>query len=287
MQALRLTLLGMVARVLDRWLTSVTARLEPAAPEASASPADPRQPPPPDHWVELVRQHAPQLLERDTAGDAAVIEWRADDAPPPRAAPPPPPRSAPIPARQPARAKRPLRLEHVSAQNLDAQAVNQPASGFTPSAHPLDVSLTNPPDAPLVMPPRRSTDAPAQPVRAVATPPTSADPVAPHYADLPFERTSLRETNASLPEAASIPTIRTSAGRAAQPNQQRTSIPGAPAQIVMRPTSTPLPLNGEAIPSDRWAALPDLPADEPRDAAFERQRRERLKREQEGRAWSE
>src|SRR5688572_18535315 len=102
MRAVRLSLLGMLASLLTRCLTYITARLGPAALEAP--PADPRQPPPPDHWVELVRQHAPQLLDAGAPAESGVIDWRADDALPPRA--------TPIQMRQrpPARAKRPLRL---------------------------------------------------------------------------------------------------------------------------------------------------------------------------------
>lgn len=81
LSSLRLTLLGVIARVLRRWLGLVTAQLEPAAHEAPVPPESPdrvlRQPAPPDHWVELVQQYAPQLLDADAPG---VIDNRADGA---------------------------------------------------------------------------------------------------------------------------------------------------------------------------------------------------------------
>jgi hypothetical protein len=56
-------------------------------------------------------------------------------------------------------------------------------------------------------------------------------------------------------------------------------------QTVYRPT---LPsLNLPDVTPDRWPSLPDEPAETQRDPSAERQRRERLKREQEGGTWSE
>jgi hypothetical protein len=54
---------------------------------------------------------------------------------------------------------------------------------------------------------------------------------------------------------------------------------------VLRPTLPPL--NLDDLSADRWPSLPDEAAESPRDSSAERQHRERLKREQEGGAWSE
>ncbi|MFN8452608.1 MAG: hypothetical protein U0521_29375, partial [Anaerolineae bacterium] len=124
--SLRRTVYALIARVLSRWLHAVTARLD--APD-QRPPADPRQPPPPDHWVELVRQHAPQLLDSDAADNddsGLVIDWSADDAPPIT-------RQRPLrlhPAQVAAKATgskpkpRPLRLERVAVDALAADDVN-------------------------------------------------------------------------------------------------------------------------------------------------------------------
>jgi hypothetical protein len=53
----------------------------------------------------------------------------------------------------------------------------------------------------------------------------------------------------------------------------------------MRPTHVQPPLSLADVSADRWASLPDAPDDVPHESSVER--RERLKREQEGRAWSE
>ncbi len=95
----------------------------------------------------------------------------------------------------------------------------------------------------------------------------------------------------TLPRETDVPSVRTSAGNAVPLNQRRTSAPPAPQQTVLRPAkqvSQPQPpLDLGEITADRWASLPDPPADEARDTAGEARRRERLRREQEGRAWSE
>lgn len=96
--------------------------------------------------------------------------------------------------------------------------------------------------------------------------------------------TAVREARSSLPHAPVVPTIRTGTGARVSPHHTRTSA-GAPPQIVLRPTRVQPPLSLTDVTADRWAALPDPPADEPRHPELER--RERLKREQEGRAWSE
>ena len=78
--SLRLSLLRAVEAVLRRWLGAVSAQLEPElSPSPAPSPeANKGVPPPPDHWVELVRQYAPQLLEADSSG---VVDYRAAGAP--------------------------------------------------------------------------------------------------------------------------------------------------------------------------------------------------------------
>jgi hypothetical protein len=66
-------------------------------------------------------------------------------------------------------------------------------------------------------------------------------------------------------------------------------VPHAPPQVVMRPALSAAnvqpPLTIADVTADRWASLPDPPAEAPHESSVER--RERLKREQEGRAWSE
>ncbi len=180
--SLRRTLLSAVARVLTRWLNAVSAQLETAA---LAEPADPRKPTsgkpePPDHWVELVRQHAPELLDADASDAASVIDYRADefDGEPPHAAAPTP-KARPLhlltPQHRPpapvstvrTTAKRSLRLERVTAQALGAEPLNERASAegeavVPPSvetaARPVDVPRRDAPaNAPAMYPPVRET----------------------------------------------------------------------------------------------------------------------------------
>ncbi len=101
MASLRLTLMDLLARLLQRWANALTERLESARPVAvePVPPADGRIMPPPDwleaatptppqHWLDLVREHAPQLLD---AEGRDVIDWSAEDidlySPPPAEAP--------------------------------------------------------------------------------------------------------------------------------------------------------------------------------------------------------
>jgi hypothetical protein len=102
-----------------------------------------------------------------------------------------------------------------------------------------------------------------------------------------FERQNIRETTTSLPHGADVPTIRTGTGQAPRLHQQRTNVPYVAAQTVFRPPLTAAPLNLEDVKPDRWPSLPDEAAEAPGDSSIELQRHERLKREQEGRAWSE
>jgi len=136
---------------------------------------------------------------------------------------------------------------------------------------------------------RRSADLPAQPVHAIPTQPDAKEATPVHFSpNLSFEQQHIRERPTSVPSSASVPTIRTSAGQAPQIQQGRTGIPNGPfppPQTVLRPTLPSLNL-GDVTP-DRWPSLPDEPAEAPRDPSVERQRRERLNREQEGSAWNE
>ena len=147
LSSLRLLLLARIAGLLRRWLHGVTSQLDAASPSVPPAPRptiDPRRPAPPDHWVELVRQHAPQLLDPvDTLDDPAdvlemddapefedrpveapaaprVIAYRAKNS---RNNPPPllkPSNPRPIDVAKQRGALRPLRLEAVSARALDA-----------------------------------------------------------------------------------------------------------------------------------------------------------------------
>ncbi|MEO8392032.1 MAG: hypothetical protein ABI700_03480 [Chloroflexota bacterium] len=136
---------------------------------------------------------------------------------------------------------------------------------------------------------RRSADLPVQPVHEIPTQANTREALPPRFApNLPLERQRIREIDTSIPNSATVPTIRTGMGQAPQLHQGRTSLPtrpSAPPQTVLRPT---LPsLNLDDVSPDRWPTLPDEPAETPRDPSLERQRRERLSREQEGSAWNE
>src|SRR3954454_1007670 len=70
LSSMRLILLERAATLLRRWLRTVTTQLEPAAPPSVAPTPSPvpraaasSRPAPPDHWVELVQQYAPHLLD--------------------------------------------------------------------------------------------------------------------------------------------------------------------------------------------------------------------------------
>ena len=371
----------MIVRVLERWLRSATARLESGASREPNQAADPRQPPPPDHWVELVRQHAPQLLDSeslDASDSALVIDWRSDDLEsesPVFTSPTARPRplrlhpsqhrhTPPVATRTtaPAPKNHPLRLERVTAEALeaedisphpaDASAAPLPPEGVRTTTRPVATTVpvhavhSSPPtaapaaeshfnaqstepvaasvvstSAPVAAPVRqrrlgglrlpslrlpiwqRQHDAPGLrdaprgsadlrpeelPPRAVPTTPTHAERPPSHFSDLPFERQHIRETRSSVPSGAQPPRlsgVRTGAGGNVHPHQQRTAIPGAPPQLVLRPTHAHPALNIDDITADRWASLPDPPPEDSHDTASPRY--ERLKREQEGRAWSE
>jgi hypothetical protein len=210
-------------------------------------------------------------------------------------APTPVPTVKTAPSRQP----RPLRLGNVTTQPGDADSIREHAAQADADALELPVTRTHVPDVygvssarasnpdalELPVTPASVPDATQPPLRRPAD--VSAEPpLSAHFADLPVER-HIREVRAAVPDEPDIASVRTSAGNAQHINQRRTSVPVAPQQTVLRPTIMAAPLNIEQVTPDRWAPLPDSYEDEPRAPASERQHRERLKREQEGRTWSE
>ena len=152
LSSLRLLLLARIEGLLRRWLHGVTTQLETAVPkpppDAASHPAfDPRHPAPPEHWVELVRQHAPHLLDpveskpqdapemsdssefaqqpAEAPAARQVIEYRAEHSrnnPPPLLKPSAP---RPIDVAQQRASRRPLRLEAVSARAMDAVEITE------------------------------------------------------------------------------------------------------------------------------------------------------------------
>ncbi len=140
-------MLARIEGLLRRWLQGVTTQLDAAVPPSPPATAprpntDPRRPAPPDHWVALVREHAPHLLDpvesaaadASEANDAAeiaerpadmpvaprVIDYRAENS---RNNPPPllkPSHPRPIDVARASAAQRPLRLEAVSTRPMDA-----------------------------------------------------------------------------------------------------------------------------------------------------------------------
>jgi hypothetical protein len=402
-----LILLVRVANLLRRWLYGVTAQLPQGEPATPPSPAvqrpavDPRRPAPPDHWVELVQQYAPHLLDPARSASAGeteswvapefadqplqlnesqhVIDYRAPDGrnAPPAAVPQTNVRPAPLQPSAPrpvavaqrrSASKRPLRLDQVSTRSLEAEAaasysaqpdaepVDPPgvtttmneaepeavewrpfaaeqivpplvnttirpvemADALPPSPSPVipkqqrrvsrllaalhlrrhkqaptptlpvDVEVTRREREALNLGSRRPVDTPFQSVRAIPTQASIREAPQTHFTQLYIEHQRIREIETSIPNSATVPTIRTGAGQALRLHQKRTSAPtrpSTPAQTVLRPT---LPsLNLDDISADRWPSLPDDPAESPRDSSAERRRRERLKREQEGGTWSE
>jgi hypothetical protein len=311
MRSLRLTLLTLVAGVLRRWLYAVTAQLAPTgdSPASPVAPADIQQPAPPDHWVELVRQHAPQLLDPEAPNQSGVIEWRSDKAlvqapavtsmrrtrplrlqtqQRPSAAPP-------VTTTAP---RRPLRMEQVVAQSLDAEEISaQAARSDTREVQP-PIRSTRPGVAPrvnvaspdvleaLVFPLHRPTDAPAQPIHEVSSLPDEAEAIHVQFANAPFERQTIRETGTSLPKAADVPTFRTRIAGSVPPRQTYGGTPQAPPQLVLRPTITPAPLSVEDVSADHWPSLPDELLESVRDSSSQ-QGRKHLRHEQKGRSWSE
>ncbi|HVU10721.1 MAG TPA: hypothetical protein VHD90_05555 [Phototrophicaceae bacterium] len=328
LSSLRVRALGVVERTLRRWLDYVEDQLESAEPQAppAREPFVARQPAPPDHWVERVRQSAPQLLDHDLANaDGAVIDYHAPDAPPDASAPLPPARPlrlAPVsplkPPVNPAQsvtssAKRPLRLEPVRTQIPAAETLASHSTEVSgASVEPPTIRTKMPPvephqrtsqaDAALLPLPTHRTDSVANPpailsrthdlsheaqsVREVPTSPGESEPIAAHFAALSDEP-SLSSASTSVPQHADIPVVRTRETTPARLNQQRTSVPQTSSQVTTRPTTVPPSLNIEHIQPERWPSLPESPADEMPDGRSANLRRERLLREQEGRAWSE
>lgn len=291
LSSLRLLFLGAVERVLRRWLHAVSVRLDAAPRPAPASPPVPEAPPeangmpaPPEHWLELVRQHAPQLLDDAEANTAAVYDYQSDDlaaeapqvvthAPQPRRASviSPQARAAvPVPSVRTA-PKRPLRLGNVRAHSVDAGSVNEYTAQNNAEAGEVSVSPSSSLAAPDL--PRRQVSLPDEP----EIKPRFSEPALQHH---------VREVRAGLPPDVDVPSVPARTGNAVRLNEHRTSVPRAPEQTILRPTVTVPALNIEAVTPDRWASLPDAPAEPPPDATSERTRRERLKREQGGRTWN-
>ncbi len=347
LSSLRVRALGTVERLLRRWLGYVEDQLETADQPQVPSDRQPfvsRQPAPPDHWVDLVRESAPQLLNPDAPSDempntdGTVIDYRAPVAPPsfPSLLPPARPFSL-SPARplhppvNPTRSvtpssRHPLRLEPMRTQikaaetladhpaEVAGEAVEPPtvntAAGVSESVRSVSTSV--PPivesrgsltqaDAVPVFPPSHRTDSAANPpnmpvrtryreieanpVREVSASPGESEQIAAHFADLPADPT-IRAASTPVPKRAEIPIVRTREGERARLIQQRTSVPPVPSQVTVQPTTIPPFLNVENVQPERWPSLPESPADEMPDNRSEDQRRERLLREQEGRAWS-
>jgi hypothetical protein len=309
LSSLKLLVLGAVARVLRRWLDSVTARIS-AAPASvpSSSPntdegVDPRQPAPPEHWLELVRQHAPQLLDANESNDSTVFDYRAQDVVDnaladdtfqvttrtPKALPTsvvtPHPRAAvPVPTVKTA-PRRPIRLGSIRTQPVDADTVYEYSAQTDADALEIPTSQASVREA-LELLTRRADESPSQPLPTRESRDLPDEPaIAQHFADLPLER-HVREIRAGVPADVDVPTVRTSAGKAVRVNQQRTSVPKAPEQTVLRPTMLSTQINIEDVTPERWASLPEVPAETPLDARDAYARRARLKREQEGRAWN-
>lgn len=293
LSSFRVLLLGAVERVLRRWLNAVSGRLNAAprpAPAASLplpeAPAEANgMPAPPEHWLELVRQHAPQLLDDAAAPDAAAVyDYHSDDlaaeapqvvtrAPQPRRASVVTPQAhaaVPVPTVKTA-PKRPLRLGNVRAQAVDVGSVNEYNAQTRAEAGEVSVSPSSPLAAPEL--PRREVSLPDEPEIT----PRFSQPTLQHH---------VREVRAGLPPDVDVSSVSVRTGNAVRPNERRTSVPRAPEQMVLRPTVVAPALNIEQVTPDRWASLPELPSEPPPNATSERARRERLKREQGGRTWN-
>lgn len=306
--ALRKRMLGVVADVLRRWLEAVTAQLE-AAPErrpiadADAAADDASSPVPPDHWVELVRQHAPQLLGEDAAGDG-VFEYRANEAfepttaqapssrtpksPPVHAVTNNPTQATPIPTVR-TKPKRAMRLTNVHSTAVDVEAVAEHSAQAQAAAHDLPTTPTTAHDGAEANVRRGSEYAAERRTEPLMPDLPDAPDVGQHFAEMPV-RQRVREVWQGEMDAPDVPSVRTRAGNTVSVNQRRTKVPEMPQQVVFRPTTAPTGMpqvNFDAVTPERWASLPEMPQDEPRGAADETARRARLKREQEGRSWSE
>lgn len=292
LSSLRLLFLGAVERVLRRWLHAVSVRLDAAprpAPDASLAAEAHGEangmPAPPEHWLELVRQHAPQLLDDAAAPDAAAVyDYQSDDlaaeaphvvtrAPQPRRAcviSPQARAAVPVPSVKTA-PKRPMRLGNVRAQAVDSGSINEYTAQTSAEASEISVSPSSPLAAPEL--PRREAALPNEPEIT----PRFSEPILQHH---------VREVRAGLPPDVEVPSVPVRVSNAARLNERRTSVPRAPEQMVLRPTVVAPALNIEHVTPDRWASLPEAPAEPPHEATSERARRERLKREQGGRTWN-
>ncbi len=277
LSSVRQSLLGVIAGLLSRWLSAVNARIESAPPpfQPPAPPAGdaPLPPAPPEHWVEMVRQGAPQLLDPEAAAPSGVIDYRADDAliapavlmPPfvaSRGAKPRPVHFITPQQRQPVPVptvrtapKRPLRLNSIATQPLDAETIREHAAGAETKALELPAVRPAMPQAaqPAVRYPA-DTPADALPERDTVPLP-DPPPLAPRIPGLPAER-RVREVRAAVPDEPSVPSVRTGAEGVANLRQQRTGVPRAPQQTVLRPTIHQPALNVEDVTPERWASLP-------------------------------
>lgn|GEM_PF-5625458 len=303
--SLRLLLLGAIERILRRWLDSVTAQINAAPVPTSATNEDravePRQPDPPEHWLEVVRQHAPQLLDGSEANDATVYDYRSDDTgddvfqvttrtPKARSASvitPHPRADVPVPVVKTS-SKRPMRLGSVCTQAVDSESVEEYSAQTKADALEIPILQATLPDAPE-LPHRRADEMPVQPLPTYeAAEFRDEQEIAPHFADLPLERhvREIRQQATRVPTDVDVTSVRTRAGKSVHLNQRRTSVPKAPEQTVLRPTTLPTQINIDEVTPERWASLPEEPTEPPPDARDAHARRERLKHEQEGRAWN-
>lgn len=296
LSSFRLSLLDFAARVLNRWLNAVNARID-AHPVREADPPErlDDRPVAPDHWVEMVRQRAPQLLDPNADDSSGVIDYRANDAlvkPSPVFTPParapkvhpvsvitPHPRQ-PVPAVRtaPQRQPRPMRLNNVTTQPLDAEPEQSSRVAEYPAqtaaeALELPATPTTPRDlAELAI--RRPAELEADPL-----------PVRP-YPGLPVEQ-HIREIHSGYMDAPDVPSVRTSASRAPHVSQTRTGVPKAPEQTVLRPSVQQKAQTVRENADNLWASLPESAPEEAYNKNAEQNHRARLRREQEGRAWSE
>ena len=307
LSSFRLTLLDFAARVLSRWLNAVTARIDaqpPVQPVDSPARTSDNPPPPPDHWVEMVRQRAPQLLDPNAEAGFGVIDYRADDAlvepqvftpqaRTPKSRPvsvitPRHPAAAPVPTVKttPKRHPRPLRLNNVTTQPLEVTSIDDHSAqtGADALEIPTTRSETLNPAQPSI---RRPAEVEAGTLPVRDDDPLPAEPsLSPHFPDLPVEQ-HIREVHTSFADVPEVPSVRTSAGSAKNVNQRRTSVPIPPEQTVLRTSVHQTAQTVRENAYNLWASLPESAPEDVYNPNAEQNHRARLKREQEGRSWSE
>lgn len=295
LSSFRLSLLDFAARVLNRWLSAVNARID-AHPVREAD--QPRRlddhPVAPDHWVEMVRQRAPHLLDSNADASSGVIDYRFDDVlveprqvftPPVRA-----PKSYPVsvimpqprqpvsavkttPSRQP----RPMRLNNVTTQPLDSASeqssrVAGHAAQTAAEALELPATPTTPRD-PAELAIRRPAELEADPLPVRA------------YPGLPVEQ-HIREIHSGYIDAPDVPAVRAGVSRPPHVKQTPTGVPKAPEQTILRPSVQQKAQTVRENADNLWASLPESAPEEAYNQNAEQNHRARLRREQEGRAWS-